>query len=60
MAEKFGFDMSMAKINVSNQGTSPAQEPEDDDKLVHLLSPQPCKMLPKRHLLRVQHQHSPQ
>jgi hypothetical protein len=32
MAEKFGFDMSMAKINVPNQGTSPAQEPEDDDK----------------------------
>ena len=32
MAEKFGFDISMAKINVPNQGTSPAQEPEDDDK----------------------------
>ena len=29
MTEKFGFNMSIAKINVPNQGTSPAQEPED-------------------------------
>ena len=30
MTERFGFKMSMAKINVPEEGTSPAQEPEDE------------------------------
>jgi hypothetical protein len=29
MTDKFDFDMSMAKINVPEEGTSPAEEPED-------------------------------
>eukprot|EP00966_Prymnesium_polylepis_P003045 69846-Prymnesium_polylepis.1 len=53
--------MSMAKINVPEEGTSPPRKSPRINRLpCPLLSPKTPKLLllvPERHVLRVQHQH---